>query len=153
MDSVYKYLYENEEMNIYGGSFDSFQRIKDLIKTPIRLNYPPSYREFLQSYGNLLVTELWICKKPIQKAFDQILNIISFGNWQKKKDELNYDNMFHLFAIARLASNQYVLFEKNQVLNIQMVDRNYFRSAKTIFISNYRTVIPFNLNTMHQRCL
>ena len=123
------------------------------IRSKLPSDYPPSYREFLQSYGNLLITELWICKKPIQKAFDQILNIISFGNWQKKKDELNYDNMFHLFAIAKLATNQYVLFEKNQVLNIQMVDRNYFRSAKTIFISNYRTVIPFNLNTMHQRCL
>jgi len=100
-----------------------------------------------------LITEFWICKKPIQQAFDGILNIISFGNWQKKKDELNYDNLFHLFGIAKLITNQYVLFEKNQVLNIQMVDKNYFKSAKSLFISNYNTVTPFNLNTMHERCL
>ena len=114
MDEYFDYYLDGDEINIYGGSFDLFQRIKDLIKTPIRLNYPPSYREFLQKHGNLLITELWICKKPIQKAFDKILNVISFGNWQKKKDELNFDDLFHLFGIARLATNQYVLFEKTK---------------------------------------
>ena len=39
-------------MNIYGGNFDLFQRIKDLIKILIRLSYLPSYREFLQKHGN-----------------------------------------------------------------------------------------------------
>ena len=79
-DDHFNYFIDENGMNIYGGSFDLYQRIKDLIKTPIRLNYPPSYREFLQAHGNLLITEFWICKKPIQQAFDGILNIISFGN-------------------------------------------------------------------------
>ena len=38
-------------------------------------------------------------------------------------------------------------------MNIQFVDKNYFRSAKSLFISNYKDVVPFNLNTMHERCL
>ena len=77
---LYLYYLEDDAINIYGGNFDLFQRIKDLIKSLIRLNYPPSYREFLQTYGALAITDFWICKKPIQQAFDKLLNIISFGN-------------------------------------------------------------------------
>ena len=46
-NSEFDYFVENDVVNIYEGSFDLFQKIKDLIKTPIRLNYLPSYREFL----------------------------------------------------------------------------------------------------------
>jgi len=49
----FDYFVEDDMLNIYGGSFNVFQRIKDLIKTPIRLNYPPSYREFLQVHDNI----------------------------------------------------------------------------------------------------
>ena len=56
-NSNFDYFLEDDVVNIYGGSFDLFQRIKDLIKTPIRLNYPPSYREFLQAHGNILITD------------------------------------------------------------------------------------------------
>ena len=34
-----------------------------------------------------------------------------------------------------------------------MVNKNYFKSAKSLFISNYNTITLFNLNTMHERCL
>ena len=162
----FDYYLEDDIINIYGGNFDLFQRIKDLIKSPIRLNYPPSYREFLQTYGGLAITDFWICKKPIQQAFDKLLNVISFGNWQRKKDELNYDNMFHLFGIARLVTNQYVLFEKNQVLNIGMVNKNIMKNCRSIYISpslfqtslkniqiSERRAGRLDLNVMHQRCL
>ena len=56
-DDHFNYFIDENGMNIYGGSFGLFQRIKDLIKNPIRLNYPPSYREFLEKHRNLLITE------------------------------------------------------------------------------------------------
>jgi hypothetical protein len=80
--------------------------------------------------------------------------VISFSNWQKKKDELNYDDMFHLFGVACLITNEYVLFEKNQVLGIRLINKNYFKNAKSIYVSLYLENCPsFNLNTMHERCL
>jgi hypothetical protein len=148
-----KLVFKTDEQ-IIGGSFDLFGRIKSLYTSPIRLNYPPSYRDFLSKYGDLLITDFWICKTLIQKTFDNILNVISFGNWQKKKDELNYDDMFHLFGVARLITNEDVLFEKNQVLGIRLIDKNYFKNAKSIYVSQYsENRPPFNLNTMHEQCL
>lgn len=72
------------------------------------------------------------------------LNSDSFP--ESLKDELNYDNMFHQFGIARLITNQYVLFEKIQVLNIQFVDKTYFKYTKSIIVLAYKQAIPFNFN-------
>jgi len=34
-----------------------------------------------------------------------------------------------------------------------MVNKNYFKLVKSLFISNYKMVILFNLNIMHEKCL
>ena len=76
--------------------------------------------------------------------------------------------MFHLFGIARLVTNQYVLFEKNQVLNIGIVDKNIMKSCRSIYINptlfqqsgkiqyfskGAGNIGRLDLNVMHKRCL
>jgi len=56
-NSNFDYFVKNNMVNIYGENFDLFQRIKNLIKILIRLNYSPSYKEFLQAHSNLLITD------------------------------------------------------------------------------------------------
>jgi len=128
-------------------------RVVSLVTNPIRVDAPPYYRDFLSTYGNLAIQQIIICKTPIQETFNTILNTISFGQWDKKKEELKYDNMFHLFAICKLVSGQYVRLEKNEVLSINMVDPSSYKSAKSIEIGYYTQVRPFNLNEFHQRAL
>ena len=79
-----------------------FNRVKSFITNPIRLNAPPYYRSFLESYGNIKIKKILICKTPIQSTFNAILNAVSFGKWNETKDKLNYDQMYHLFMICKL---------------------------------------------------
>jgi hypothetical protein len=44
---------------------NGFNRVKNLIVSPNRLNAPPYYRSFLENYGNILIKEIIVCKTPI----------------------------------------------------------------------------------------
>jgi hypothetical protein len=58
---------------------NGFNRVKNLIVSPIRLNVPFYYRTFLENYGNILIKEIIVCKTPIQKTINTLLNVLSFG--------------------------------------------------------------------------
>ena len=130
-----------------------FNRVKSLITNPIRLNAPPYYRSFLEKYENIKITEILICKTPIQSTFNTILNAVSFGKWNETKDKLNYDQMYHLFMICKLEGGLIVRVEKNQVLNIALVDIQSYKTAKCIYLTNYKQIVPVNLNQMHEKAL
>jgi len=130
-----------------------FNRVKSLITNPIRLNAPPYYRSFLEKYGNIKITEILICKTPIHSTFNTILNAVSFGKWNETKDKLNYDQMYHLFMICKLEGGLIVRFEKNQVLSITLVDIQSYKTAKCIYLTNYKHIVPVNLNQLHERAL
>ena len=130
-----------------------FNRVKSLITNPIRLNAPPYYRSFLESYGNIKIKEILICKTPIQSTFNTILNAVSFGKWNETKDKLNYDQMYHLFMICKLEGGLIARVEKNQVLNIALFDVSSYKTEKCIHLANYAGIVPVNLNQMHQRAL
>ena len=88
----------------------------------IRMNFPPKFREVLGQLGDVLIKDINVCRTPIEKTFDTLANIISFGNWQKGKDKLFYDDMFHLFLVMKLSDDRVIRLEKNQVLNLEIVE-------------------------------
>jgi len=73
----------------------------------------------LEEHGNNFVTNITVCRKPILKYIDYAFNMLSFGSWNKRKKEFNYDNMFHTYLTFRLnyGKEVYVL-EKNQVVRL-----------------------------------
>lgn len=91
----------------------------------IRMNFPPQFREILLNFGNSHIKNMVVCRTPIEKTIDAIANVISFGNWEKAKEKLNYDNMFHLFLVIRLDDDLVFRLEKNQVLNLEKIDTRF----------------------------
>lgn len=91
--------------------------IPTALKGP-RKNYPPFFRKFKKKYGDIKIKSITVCKKPIEKTFDSIINLVSLGQFQKNKDKLNYDDMFHLYLLLELENGKLVRLEKNQVMNI-----------------------------------
>ena len=79
----------------------------------------PQVREFLQNYGNLEIIEMRVCRKPIQKVIDVILNIFSFAEWEKRKKKMHYDEIFHLYMLVKLSDGNTYLLEKNEVVVIK----------------------------------
>lgn len=87
----------------------------------IRLGPSPNMREFQVRHGNVIIESITVCKSPIQKTFDTILNIVSFGTWASAKAQYSYDDLFHLYLIVVLVDKTIVRIEKNQVIIMSSV--------------------------------
>ena len=77
---------------------------------------PPQVREFQRNHGDLPILSFTICKSPIKKTFDTILNIVSFGTWASAKAKYSYDDLFHLYMVVELVGGIIARIEKNQVI-------------------------------------
>lgn len=103
----------------------------------IRQDLPPAFKEFLTNHGDVPIVSMVIAKMPIQKVFDTILNIITFGGWAAAKSKYNYDDLFHLFLVVVLADQTVVRIEKNQVLSITSIPHFNPEQIKFMEIESY----------------
>lgn len=83
-----------------------------------RYDFPPKERDLLKLFGNNQITDIEICREPINDALNKVLNVISFGSWDNLKRQYAYDKLYHLFTLIRLDNNRYIKLEKNQVVKI-----------------------------------
>ncbi len=100
---------------------EAYDRFKGAISGP-RDGPSPAVRKFLQENGSKRIISMNVCREPIYKSIDRILNWISAGTYQKNKDRLSYDDTFHLFIVCKLEDSRTVLMEKNHVVNVQWVN-------------------------------
>lgn len=84
----------------------------------VRKDYPPKVYRFLMENRNDEIVALEVFRRPIMKAVNTILNLMSFGKFGKEQKKLGYDNFFHLGIIARMRSGKSVVIEKNAVINV-----------------------------------
>lgn len=88
-----------------------------------RNDYPPNIRMFLREFGAFPIQSIKVCRTPIQSAINIALNLLSLGEFDKKKKELNYDQLYHLFLSLTILDpksqvQSLVKCEKNEVINI-----------------------------------
>lgn len=82
-----------------------------------RINFPPSVRRFIELEGNKQIGAIIVCRTPIWGVIDKALNLFSFGKWNKRKKQLHYDNLMHLYMAFEIDGKMYRI-EKNQVIVI-----------------------------------
>lgn len=87
-----------------------------------RYDYQPNDRKLMAEIGNQLVDGICIYRVPLDKNLNKAVNAITLGKFQEFKKNNNYDDMFHLYAVAKLANGEYVKFEKNEVINLDKVN-------------------------------
>jgi len=87
-----------------------------------RYDYQPNDRKLLEEIGNQIVDGICIYRVPLDKNLNKAVNAITLGKFQDFKKNNNYDDMFHLYAVAKLANGEYVKFEKNEVINLDKVN-------------------------------
>lgn len=95
----------------------TFDRIKGYYHG-FRLDFPPRERALLKLYGQYEITQITICRSPINKYIEKVLDIISFGQWNHYKKQYDFDKMFHLFLVIRLSNKHAIRIEKNEVVSI-----------------------------------
>ena len=99
----------------------------------------PKIQKLLKIYGNIPITEIIVFRKPIQKAVRTLLNVLSFGVFEKNFKNSNYDDIFHLYMIVKLNNNIHVKIEKNQRINIEKVN------PESLDVDHIKISIPANL--------
>lgn len=80
----------------------------------IRNGFSSKINNLLKKIGNEIITSVVIIRQPIQQAINTLLNTLTLGDYDRHKQNMNYDNYFHL---KLLINGKYIL-EKNERINI-----------------------------------
>ena len=83
-----------------------------------RDNYPPNARNVIEAHGSKKIKNMVIIRQPIQSFINKVFNGLTFGAFQKKLDELPYDDLFHLRMVVTLEDGTRVQIEKADVINV-----------------------------------
>ena len=85
-----------------------------------RNDYQPSVRAVIKQYGDKHIKTIKIIRQPIQSFINTAFNALTFGQFQKKLDELPYDKLFHLRMVVTMEDGKQIQIEKNEVINISL---------------------------------
>jgi hypothetical protein len=107
----------------------------------IRRNYPPYVRDILNNIGNDQIKEMYILRQPVNSIIKKIINYISFGEFEKNMNNLNYDDVYHLSLVVKINKSYYKI-EKNEVINIEPIKLN--NKQDKIKINNYNGDLTLN---------
>ena len=94
-----------------------FNKVKDFLSGP-RNHASPEIRDLIKNHGTATIKKITICRAPIAKVLDSIINFLSLGYFSKAKQELKYDDMFHLFMFIELSDGYKFRIEKNEVVKL-----------------------------------
>lgn len=86
----------------------------DKLKSLVSKNAPPQIKKLLEQNGQYTIKEIQVCREPIQRAVDTLLNAITLGKFEKAKKDLGYDNFFHLYMYIKLSNGYSFRIEKNE---------------------------------------
>jgi len=83
---------------------------------PLLRSFSEIAKQFLNLYGEAIITGLTICRTPVNNMITRTLNLISLGNWSLAQQDAKYDKMFHLFMLISYNLNGLtgkIIYEKN----------------------------------------
>ena len=88
--------------------------------TVTRDPYTPEFADTLKTFGDEAISSIVVCRTPLSTMATLLSTLLI----NKKFAELNskYDQMFHTFAMLRLANGKTLLLEKNATLVLKEVD-------------------------------
>jgi hypothetical protein len=114
-----------------------FEDISKTIKEVIygRDDYPYDQQRLLNKYGDNIVVGIRIGRTPLPSVLTKILNLITFGGFNKLVSK-SYDDLFHLFSIITLDNGVTILAEKNQSINMKVVNNYNPKGAEYIEVED-----------------
>lgn len=118
--------------------------LENITSTFIRkTKFPPSVRESLSNHGHANIIKIVVGKSPVKSVITNILNVMSLGQFKKKINEYNYDDVFHLFMIIYLDNGISLLTEKNEVIVLKKIKPSLKNDAQLMEIQMEQ---PINLS-------
>jgi hypothetical protein len=72
----------------------------------------------IKQYGDRRIMQVTILRKPVQGGVQKLLNLITLGGFNRAKNEMKYDEVYHLYVNMTLDNGQTIGIEKNQRVNV-----------------------------------
>jgi hypothetical protein len=113
-----------------------YDRAKYIITGPSQRT--PNLNNFLKSNGDLTITSIMVCRTPVNSVIQNLVNVATLGEFQKKVKEAGYDNVYHLFMLLKMSNGKVIELEKNQTVQIKFVSSanpKEFRQVDNVNIS------------------
>lgn len=119
-----------------------YEDAKDFASTVVsgRKDYQPKGRDILKRYGAETIKAIEVGRDPVLPALKGVLNAISGGEFGKRVDRAEYDDLFHLFSVITLASGKKIMTEKNEVIIISESIPARSEKAEYIQIANIPSI-------------
>jgi hypothetical protein len=94
-----------------------------ILESLVRHRAPPDIRKYLRNHGDDMISNIIVCREPIQKGIDKFINIVTAGKYNRNKKKLKYEDMYHLYLSIENEHNERFRYEKNHVVTITKTGR------------------------------
>jgi hypothetical protein len=92
--------------------------------------------KLFEEYKDMTILKIEINREPVNRVIQTVLNLITFGGFEKAKKSLSFDDIFHLYMILEFEDGNKLKIEKNQKINIERL--------KTYKMENDQMMITVN---------
>ena len=88
----------------------------------VRTDFNNVSKKTLKHYGDCKIEALMVYRTPVPKVISGVLNVISLGKFNKIKNKVGYDDLFHIALVATVrcpdGRMKNIIIEKNEEVNI-----------------------------------
>ena len=92
--------------------------LKDKLIKKFLGSRPKIMNDMIKADGKEMVVKVQICRKPITRIYEKLLNFFTLGELKRKMKDRDYDRLFHLYVILHLSNGTAYKVEKNQRIKI-----------------------------------
>jgi hypothetical protein len=85
-----------------------------------RNDLPPKVRNILKKLGGEIIINYKLKRAPVSSFLRSALSAVSFGEFNKRFEASEYDDLFHLYLEITTQNNNTLNIEKNEVINFEM---------------------------------
>lgn len=97
------------------GEYD-IPSLNDLING--RTKASPQVRKYIREYQGRLITELVVCRVPINEGLVKLLKLASNGSLEEARKRLGYDQLYHLSLNMEFDKGSPLKIEKNETVKL-----------------------------------
>jgi len=88
----------------------------DLARQGPRTTEPPQFKNFLAKEGNQGIKSMYLNREPVQSGVQKAINLLTFGEYDKAKKKLGYDDVYHNYMVIETDDGKKFKVEKNHVV-------------------------------------
>ena len=112
---------------------------------------PRPLRKFMRrGRGKEKIKKLSVCRVPVTKAIQRLLNALQFGRYNRTIRKLNYEDVFHLYLVIEYENGETYIMEKNQRVIIRKINNNVLQ-RKGVQCKSVNMSRPYSINNLITR--